>query len=131
MKIKHSTWWRFCRIIGYLFFPFGVLDFIRPSWWSETDWNISIGVFFIVGFAGALVAILVRTGKIEFVYSEKDKKKNHIRCPSLSRDKNVKILLLKICILKNITKALMIRNLANQTTKALPINDLFSPRQTR
>jgi hypothetical protein len=74
MKIKRLIWNLYCKIAGLLAAPFAVLDILRPNWWSETAQHISLGLLFLLGFSGVLMAILTRTGTVEFTYSEKDKK---------------------------------------------------------
>jgi hypothetical protein len=75
MKIKFSTWLCYCRIVGCLAVPLALLNEFGPYWWSLTDQNITLGFFTFVGLFGALAAVLLRMGKIEFTYSEKDRKK--------------------------------------------------------
>ena len=75
MKIKFSTWLCYCSIVGCLAVPLAILNVFEPYWWSQTDRNIALGFLAFVGLSGALVAVLLRMGKIEFTYSEKDRKK--------------------------------------------------------
>ena len=76
MKIKFSTWTWYVRIMKYLAAPIIILDFWRPTWWSPTAIKISfVALVLFMALPGALMALLLRMGKIQFVYSDTDKNK--------------------------------------------------------
>jgi hypothetical protein len=71
MKIRYQTWRRFTRVAGPLASIAFLVLFFRPAHWLE----ISIIIFcFSIAGSGVLVAILMRTGFIQFTYSDTDKK---------------------------------------------------------
>jgi RsiW-degrading membrane proteinase PrsW (M82 family) len=75
MKIKSSTWRRYCRVAAFVAMPLALLNFFRPAWWHRTEQNISFFVIILICLSGALMAILRSIGKVEFIYSEKNEKK--------------------------------------------------------
>jgi hypothetical protein len=54
--------------------PVVVLDFIRPDWWSTTNSDIAFGILVIL-VAVPNVLFWTGIGRIEFVFSDKDRSK--------------------------------------------------------
>jgi hypothetical protein len=76
MKIRFTIWIWYCRFVSCLAIPFVIFDFWEPDWWSRTDSTIFWAAAIVfAGLPGALVAVLVKTGKIGFVYSVKDERR--------------------------------------------------------
>jgi hypothetical protein len=62
-------------IVSIFVAPLVLLNFFRPSWWHKTEQNISFAVMISIALFGALMAILRRMGKVEFIYPKEDEKK--------------------------------------------------------
>ena len=74
MKIKFSTWTWYGRAVAILAVPIVILDFSEPSWWTSIDSGIAFGILCVL--AGVpLFLFWTRVVKIEFLFSEKDKRK--------------------------------------------------------
>jgi len=75
MKIRYQTWRRFTRVGSILAVPFGLFLFVRPHWgiWTHRLEIVSYIVLFSFAGAGALLAILTRTGVVRMIYSDADK----------------------------------------------------------
>jgi hypothetical protein len=81
MTIRYQMWRKFVRVGSILALPFALFLFMRPDWGVWSRWlTVAAYIFlFSLGGAGALLAILTRTGIIQMIYSDGDKQSMHYK----------------------------------------------------
>ena len=75
MKIRYQTWRRFTRVGGFLALPVVLFLFFRPDFGAWTHTLMIFAYIFMIslGVSGALLAILIRVGIVQWTYSDADK----------------------------------------------------------